>query len=290
MATEPTAAKTPIPLWRRVRAWALICILYGIFLALAVAGFVVLRHAFGHHLDITDRLYRLFGSAALLTLPALTAWYIVSAKLTTGRWLRPREQTLQRMAQCVMRPRRRILPQQRSLALLALHWANITVRDPQSSIGKRLLAALAFVAYGATLLAIIAASILFIGAGIATFASLGWLMILFGLILLIIPAQFIAAIVSRRRTHGNLRSSPDDLAGITAARSHWFDQQRRQPLRTKLISTAFSLAVLTVWWLRVTVYHSRHPHENRTLPIFWTVVGAYLIWNQFRSPKSSPAK
>ena len=290
MSAEFQVTKAPQPFRRRIRVWALACGLYGVALALAAAGFVVLRHTFVHGLDVTDRAYRLFAAAALLSFPALIVWLHIRAKRTTGRWLGTTEKGRQRTAQCLMRPQRRIVPQQRSLALFTLHWANITLRDPQSSIFKRLIAVLALILYAAALLAIIAASILLIGAGLATFASLGWLMILFGLILLVLPAQFILALLRRRRSNGDLSSSPDDLAGITAARSQWFNQQRQQPLRTKLISTAFSVTILTVWWLRVTVYHSRHPHESWVLPLFWTVTGIYLIWNQFRSPKSSPAK
>lgn len=290
MSGEPNAAKIPPPPWRRVRAWAMVCILYGFVLALAAASFVVLRHAFAPDLDITDRLYRLFGAAALLAFPALVAFYLIRARLTAGRWSVPREQTLQRVAQCAERPQGRVRPQQRSLVLFVLHWANLAVRDPQSHLFKGLIGVLVLIAYAAALLAVCALSLILVGAGIATFASFGWMMILFGLILLIIPAQFIAATVHRYRSHGDLRSSQDDLAGILAARSLWSRQQRQQSLRSRLISTAVFLAVLTIFWLRVTVYHSRHPHESWVTPLFWTLFGLYLIWNQFRRPKSSPAK
>lgn len=189
-----------------------------------------------------------------------------------------------------MRPQRRILPQQRSLALFALHWANIALRNPQSSIFKRLLGILVFIVYAAALLSICALSIIFIGAGLGTFTSLGWMMILFGLILLIIPAQFAVAIIGRRRTQGNLRSSDDDTSGIMAARSQWFEQQRQQPLRTKLISTAICVGVLTVLWLRWRNHYFQHSHESWALPLIWTLAGLYLIWNQFRRPKGFPVK
>lgn len=290
MSGEPNAAKIPPPPWRRVRAWAMVCILYGFVLALAAASFVVLRHAFVHGLDITDRLYRLVGAVLLLAFPALIARQFIRTKQTTGRWLGTPAQSEQRVALCAMCPQRRIAPQQRSLLLFGLLWANISLRDRQSPITKRLLAALILSVYAAFLVATCALSVILIGAGIATFASFGWMMILFGLILLIIPAQFIAATVHRYRSHGDLRSSQDDLAGILAARSLWSRQQRQQSLRSRLISTAVFLAVLTIFWLRVTVYHSRHPHESWVTPLFWTLFGLYLIWNQFRRPKSSPAK
>ena len=290
MSGEPTSAKTAPPLWRQIRAWTLVCVLYCTVLALAVGGFVVLRHAFVPRLDITDRFYRLFAAVALLAFPALVASYLIPAKWTSSRWPLPRRQPSQFVAQCAMRPTSRINPQQRSLVLFVLHWANIALRDPQSSVFKRLLGVLVLAVYAAALLAICALSIVMVGAGSATFASFGWLMILFGLILLIIPAQFIAAIVQRFRTHGNLRSAPDDLAGIMAARGLWYQQQRSQSLRSKLISTAICVAVLTMFWLRVTVYHSRHPHESWTIPFFWTLFALYLIWNQFRRPKAPSLK
>jgi hypothetical protein len=289
MSGEPNAGKTPPPLWRRVRAWAIVCILYGFALALAATSFVVLRQAFIHGLDITDRLYRLIGAALLLAFPALITRQFIRTKRTTGRWPGTREQSRQRVTQCAMGSQHRITSQQRSLMLFGLHWANIATRDPQSPVSKRLFGALVLSVYAAALLATCAPSIILIGAGVATFAPLGWMMILFGLILLFIPAQFIVALVRRFRTHGDLRSSNDDLSGIAAARGVWFDQQRQQPLFTKLVSAALCVAVLTVLWLRVTVYHSRHPHESWMLPLFWTAFALYLISNQFRKPKSSIA-
>lgn len=290
MSSDPNAGKASIPLWQRIRAWAIVGVLYGFVLALAVAGFVVLQHTFTHGLDIAERLYRLFGAALLLTIPALAAWQFIRIKRKTGRWMGTRDQQQQRVAQCVMRPQRRILPQQRSLLLFGLHWANIALRDPQSPLLKRVLGLAVLIVYAVALLAVIAISVLFIGAGIATFASLGWIMIFFGLILLVIPAQFIAALVRLYRANGNLRSSADDLTGIKAARGVWVQQQRQQPLRTKLISTAVCIVVLTILWLRVTLYHSRHPQESWVTPLFWTIIALYLIWNQFRNPNSAPTK
>jgi len=289
MSGEPTTGKNH-RLWRQIRAWAAVCLLYGIALALAVAGIVILRHAFVTRIDITDRIYRLLAGAALLAFPALVVSYLIPAKWAFGNWRPTREHALQRATQCTMRPQNAIAPQQRSLVLFVLHWANIALRAPQSPLFKRLIGLLVLFLYAAALLAICGLSVILVGAGIATFASLGWMMILFGLILLIIPAQFIAGIVHRRRTHGNLQSSDDDLVGIMAARSLWFQQGRRQSLRTKLFSTAIFLAFLTVLWLRVTVYHSRHPHETWAMPFIWTLVGIYLVWNQFRRPKAAPLK
>jgi len=280
---EPQA---PIPRWRRIRAWAIVCILYGFVLALAASGFVILRHAFASGLDITDRLYRLIGAAVVLAFPVLVASYLIRAKWTTGRWSYPWEHTLQRFGQCAIHAQGRIRPQQRSLVLFVLHWANIALRDPQSTVLKRSLGVLVLIVYAAALVAICALTTILVGAGIATFASFGWIMVLFGLILLIIPAQFIAATFHRFRTHGDLRSSQDDLTGIMAARRQWFQQQRQQSLSAKLISSLIMLAVLTAWWLRVTVYHSRHPHESWLLPLFWTLPAIYLIWNQFRGQRA----
>lgn len=288
MSGEPNATKVSTPFRRRIRVWAIACAFYGVALALAVAGFVVLRHAFAHGLDPTDRQFTLVGSATLLALPALICWLHIRSKLTTGRWFGTTEEGRQRVAQCVMRPQRNITREQRSLVLFLLHWANISIRDPQSSIFKRLTGVLVVIAYATVLLAICALSVILVGAGVATFASLGWLMALFGLVLLFIPAQFVIALIRRRRVQGNLCSSPDDLASIRAARNRWFQQQRQQSIRAKLISTAIGAIVLTGWWLRVTVYHFRHTHESWTSPLVWTLFALYLTWNQFRRPKSSP--
>jgi hypothetical protein len=73
-----------------------------------------------------------------------------------------------------------------------------------------------------------------------------------------------------------------------AARSLWLQQLRQQSVRVRVISTALILTVLTLAWLRATVYHPRH--ESWTTPLIWTILAAYLIWNQFRRPKNSPVK
>jgi len=292
MEETPQAASATLrpkpPLWKRVRAWTIISVLYAGVFGLGWAGFLFLRHAlrFGMHVD--DRIYYGMTGAAMLFIPIRVGWIFLGTKLSTGRWLKTKEADAQQRAQCAAVRSAPMQVPPNSWLVFATNWATFAANDVAAPLWKRILGWALIVFLFAALLATAALGVIFIGAGLDNFLSLGWMMIVFGIALLFIPAVTVWSFLKRKRTTGHWSTSQEELQQYQDRTEQWKVRESQKPLRSKIISTIIYVAALALWWIRDTVYHSRHSHESWTTPALYTVFAAYVIYVQFRKPKPSP--
>jgi hypothetical protein len=283
--TPDIPPKTPAPLWKRIRAWTIIVLLYAAIAAMAVYGCVVLYRAFKPGLPLDDRFAHIFAAAALLLIPAFLIRVFLRNKWTTGRWFPPRSQTSY-ASQCSINRSRTTQSPPWSWFGYAADWANHSAFNAALPLWRRIAGWTLLIAFAAILLACTGVSILFIGAGLDTVRTGGLIMIFFGLVLLLYPILAARSYFRRWRNTGTVLIPLSELEQARARQSQSFERERQKPLRTKIISTIIALIGLTYWWFRETLFHTRHPHESWVTPAMWTVFFAYATWNQFRKPKN----
>ena len=284
----PIAALRPkVALWKRVLAWSVLVGLYAASIGMAGFGVRLILHGLRPGIEVGDRLGLFSMAAGLLVFPVALVSVFVRTKLKSGRWAMSKKEAMQRHAQCAAR---RVGPMRTppwSFILFAVHWSNFTARDERTPAWKRAVGWTLLVLFGATLLGMAAFGVIFIGAGLDTFLSLGWMMMVFGLMLWVVPVQAVRACLRRRRETGSLRTSEDELAQLSVQRTVWEFGESQKPLRSKVISTVLMAIVLGVFWMRSVVYPTRHSHPNWVTPGMWTLFAAYVVWVQFRKPKAS---
>jgi len=278
------------PLWRRILAWTILNALYAGVLGLVWAGFLFIRHALRPGIHVDDRVYYGMAGAGLLFLPVRVGWIFLDTKLSTGRWLKTKEAAAEQRAQCSAQRRAGSLPAP-SWILFAANWASYAATNPGVPLWKRILGWGLLILVVACVLGLAAASVICLVAGVATILTGGYIMILIGLALLLFPALVVWPFIRRKRETGSWCASLMDVQEMSALMATRRDRiqarESQKPLRNKLISTAIALGVMMFWWVRVTLYHSRHPHESWVTPAMYTPFALYAIVIQFREPKQS---
>jgi ABC-type multidrug transport system fused ATPase/permease subunit len=282
--SEPRPAA---PLWKRVRALALIVFLYAITVAMAGAAIALIIRIFRPGTPPEDRLTFLMIAPALLVIPGGVAWKYLRTKWTTGRWFMTREKSAQVLVQCSTQKFSSTQAPPWGWILFAVHWANYAARDPDAPLAKRVLGWTMLVLVIAALLGVTGLGVIFIGAGIDTIHSVGPIMVIVGALILLFPALAARSLRRRVRSTGSWRTSQDELGQMVAQRNEWRIRENRKSLRAKIISTVITVAIITVWWMREAMRHARHEHYDWFNPTLWTVFAIYAIWIQFRKPKSS---
>jgi hypothetical protein len=107
-----------------------------------------------------------------------------------------------------------------------------------------------------------------------------------GAALLIWPAVTVRSLIRRKRA-GTLSASLEELDQMRAQRAAWRAREWQRPMSSKIISTAVTVFIYGLWWIRVTLHHAQHPHESWMIPAMWTPALIYLLWVQFRRPKNA---
>jgi hypothetical protein len=290
----PSQSENPIavpkpkpPLWRRVRAWTVILSLYAVILGMAGLAVTLIRHSFRSGIALEDRLFLLSGTVALLVPPITLAWVYLRTRWTTGRWLTTNQERVQRLSQCsAQRSVARQAPPW-SWVRFAANWANYSAMESSLPLWQRALGWSLLAVFATLMLSAIALSIIFMGAGFATIRSLGIVIVGCGALLLVIPGQVVWVCISRFRMTGSIRTTKEELQQMGAQSTEWQVREWQKPLRSKILTTAVVVAVLSAWWIRIGLHHSRHAHENWFNPGLWTLFAIYAIWIQFRKPKTS---
>lgn len=62
------------------------------------------------------------------------------------------------------------------------------------------------------------------------------------------------------------------------------------PLQTKIFTTGVITVILSEWWIRVALHHSRQAHENWFNTGLWTLFAIYAIAIQFRKSKRTASE
>jgi hypothetical protein len=294
---DPTGApKCQPPLWKRVRAWAIIVLVYAVILGMAAAAVQPLRSVFRPGTALDERLMHLLWAASLLAPLGFVARYFVRMRLKTGRWRGTPEQRQQdrqqRLARCATRNGKRVCAaNQTSPLTYAVKWASCSAFDPTCTPWQRTAAWLVLAGYTVVLLAMAAFGVVSFGAacdnGNTITATL--LMLAIGVAALLWPGVVAWRLV-RGIGAGKVGTTREELDEFRAQRSEWRMRESQKPLRTKLLSAAFVVVVYGLWWMRVTVHHAQHPHESWVSPAMYAPFAIYGIWAQFRAPKSNPPR
>ena len=172
-----------------------------------------------------------------------------------------------------------------SWVMYAVKWSVFSAMEPAAPIWQRVAGWALLVIFVALLLGITGMGVVFIGAGLGTMGSGGLIMVGFGALLFVFPAQAVRWCVRRKRMTGSLRVSREELGRMRAQSAAWRAAERQKPLGSKIVTTAVIVVLLSGWWLRVALRHAQHPHDDWFNPAMWTLVGIYLVWDQFRRPK-----
>jgi hypothetical protein len=286
---QPATPRAKAPLSKRVRAWSLILLICGGVLGLVYGGFHFLLRTFQPHASLDDRIYDAFLAFALLAIPARIFWVALGTRLSTGRWTKSPQERRQRAAQCAAKRPGTVRPSAWTWTVYCLKWANFTARQPEFPAGRRL------AARGVLLLALlgyIAACLLpLVGVGAAldddnTRVATA-VFSLTALLIAILPWWLTRSLLRYKRTHPFMQTPPEELEQIRARHTQWHIQESRKPLRDKIIATVITLAVLTFWWLRATVFHPNRYHDSWITPAIYTPFALYAVLIQFRKPKAS---
>ena len=283
--TEP---KPKAPLWKRVRAWTVILGLYAVILGMAGFGVTLIRSNFRSGKALDDRLFLLLGGAALLIPLVRVAWVYLRSKWIKGRWLMTKQESAQLLSQCSARRFRASEIPPWSWIRFGVNWANYSAMEPKNPLWKRALGWTLLIAFVALMLLLTGFGVIFTVAGFATIASGGLVIIGFGALLFVVPIQATWSCIRRIRTMGSLRTPQEELRQMGVQTTEWQDRETQKPLRSKVVSTVIIAAILSGWWVRVTLHHPQHPHETWFNPALWTLFAIYAIRVQFRKPKNSP--
>jgi len=275
-----------------MRAWTILLGVCAIILGMAAGGFVLIRSAFHPGRTWDDSFYNLILALGLLAPLLFIVWHFIRIKLRTGRWAGDKQEKDERLRQIAQRRsaqslainRARPLPWGRYIVL----WASYAAFESSYPLWQRTAGWTVLSGYALYLLALTAIGAVCIGASFAEHNTLRarLLFIGLGLLLFLIPGMAVRNFV-RRMGAGRLCATRDELAETQARRTAWRVRESEKPLRSKLITCAFLVLLYAAWWIRVTVHRAQHPHQSWIGPALGTPGLLYLIWSQFRRPKTS---
>jgi len=284
------------PMWKRVRAWTIIALLYAIIFGMAYAAIPLLRSAFHPGVASDDRLLHLLWAGFLLLPVGFMARYFVRIRLKTGKWRGTPEQRQQerqeRVARCsTVGGKRACAANRNSLLSYVIKWASFAAFQPSSTPWQRTAAWLVLILYALTVLAVAAIAVICFGAAFADGNTLTATVVCIGLglLALIWPVVVVTRLVRGIR-NGKVGSTREELDELRAQRSAWEARENQKPLRNKIIGTSILVAIYAFYWLRVTLHHAQHPHESWVTPAIGTPGLIYLIWVQFRRPGNAPSQ
>jgi hypothetical protein len=284
---DPLGAPKPkMPLWRRVRAWTLVVGLYVLAAGLTVGAFLFARSAFRPGLVWEDRLFQLVCATGVGLFPGAVIWFLIRRRWKSGRWAMTKPERVQQILQCSTQSRVGNAGQPWSMVGYGVSWGSYSAMEATCPLWQRIAGWGMLIVFGAFVLSLIGGSVILIGAGVATISSGGVLIIGIGLLLLIWPAVTVRALVRRKRA-GGVRVSWEELEGMRAQRTAWRVRESGRSLRYKIVSTVICVSVYGLWWVRVTLHHAQHPHESWMTPAIWTPFLLYMLWVQFRKPKTA---
>jgi hypothetical protein len=281
------------PLWKRVRAWTIIVLLYAIILGMAAGAVPLLRSVFRPGIALDDRLMHLLWAAMLLAPLGFMVRYFVRVRLKTDRWRGTPEQRQQekveRLAKCSIDGAKRGCAANHSSPLTyAVKWASCSAFAPECTTWQRTAAWLVLVAYTLAVLGVAAFGVICIGAAFDNNTITATLMILALAFAALLWPGVVAWRLVRGIRAGKVGTTREELDELRAQRSAWATRESQKPLRTKVLSTAFAAVVYGLWWMRVTVHHAQHPRESWVTVAMWTPFFLYSIWVQFRRPRNAP--
>jgi hypothetical protein len=292
---SPAACAMPKPsLRRRIRAWALVLVVFGIPLGMVSFAVTLIRSALRTGTPLDGRVFRFLGAAALLYVPAKVVWVYIQRRWTTGRWTmttqaraQAMQERVQRITQCSTRRVGATRTPPWSWVLFAVKWANYSALEPavplwQRSVGWMLLGIAVAVLLGLTGFGVIC-----LGAGFGTIGSGGLPIVGIGVLMFVFPGQAVWFCIRRKRESGSIRVSREELLQMRAQSTAWRTIERQKPLRSKIITSAVLVAILCGWWIRVALRHSQKAHDSWFGPGLWTLIAIYVSWDQFRKPKSA---
>ncbi|HXE07954.1 MAG TPA: hypothetical protein VN612_08665 [Acidobacteriaceae bacterium] len=281
--TEPAPPRAPVA--KRVRAWTMIWLFVGAIVGMAAGGIYILRSSL-HKPGGWDNLDIALG----LLLPlGFLIWFALKTRIKTGKWT---EDAKTRQATHARNKEKLALNRGRPWApwRYALAWAGYTAFAPACGWWQRAAAWTVLAGEALVMLAVTAFGVIAIGAsfdpsvtGVSKILVAG-----LGLLLFFLPGKAVIALVKRERA-GQMRVSREDLDGLRAQRAAWRKREHEKPLRSKLMTTATILVSYGFLWVRTTLHHKQHPHENWMTPAIYTPLALYLIWVQFRRPKGTAA-
>jgi hypothetical protein len=297
-AIPPESVKPNLPLWRRVRAWTIICGIYALLLGMVWWSINLVSSVIKPGVAWDDRAYKLLGAAALLVIPGKVAWVFIKRKLVTGSWLvmTPEEKAkvaARRAArQCSATQGAACRRPRQPWITYAVNWASHRSGDQNARLLERTLAWTVIVLYAAYVLFWAAFGLMGIVASFAddNTARQQFLWILLGLACLVYPALVIRANFRRFQATGSLRVSQEEFQSASAQRQEVQNKQRQMPLRNKIISYAVGFVVAGLMWMRATVHHSSHPHESWVSPAILTISLLYAIWRDFSKPPQTQSQ
>ena len=289
------SAKCKAPLWKRVRAWTIIVLLYAVFLGMAAAAIPLLRSAFRPGLLPEDRLLHLLYAVGLLLPFLFVLRYFIRMRLKTGLWRGTPEQRqqerAQRLARCSIDGTKRgyCAAKQGSLFSYAIKWASYTAFQSTCTATQRAAAWLMLAAYTLAVLGVAAIGVICLGASGAddNTRTATLFFVALGVAVLIWPGLVAWKLIRSIRA-GKVGTTREELDGLRAQRTAWRMRESAKPLRTKLINTAVAAVIYALLWVRVTVHHAQHPHESWVAPAMAAPFSLYSIWVQFRRPKNAP--
>jgi hypothetical protein len=284
--------KPRIALWRRVRAWAIVALVYGVFVGMAAGAVRLVWAAVRPGVGLEDRIFYAMMACGLLVAPGLLVWGFLKRKWKSGRWGMTREESAQTMAVCRVRAQGqgRMSAPPWAWVEYAAGWGVWAAFEAGVPGRQRVAGWGVLVGFGVLLLGITAIGVVFSGAGLDTFWRLGWLLALFGVALFVFPVRAVMFLVRRRRERGSVGLSRAELGVMGEQRRTWRVREWEKPLRTKILTTAFMILFLGLWWARALL-HSSHGHRDGWVtPAMWTVFGVYGVWVQFRRPRAVEAQ
>jgi hypothetical protein len=287
---DPTgAAKPKVPLWKRVRAYAILIALYGAFLGMAAAAIPLLRSVFRPGVPLEDRGLNLMYGVALLIPLGIVLRHFVRVRIKTGRWRgtpeQRKEEREQRRATCSSATG--CSPRKSPWSHYAVQWATCTAMDRTQPMPQRIAGWSVLALYGAWMLALVVISIVcFVMVfGVTDHPASMLIFLVGGLATLYWPVMAVVKLVRGVRA-GKVGATREDVEQIRAQRTTQREREWQKPLRSKIISTVISCAIVAFLWIRVAIHSARHTHANWIEPALLTPALLYSIWVQFRRPKS----
>jgi hypothetical protein len=289
---DPTgAAKPKPPLGKRIRAYATLIAIYAAILGMAVAAIPLLRSVLRPGIPIEDRVLHLVWAAGLLLPLGFVLRYFVRVRLKTGRWRgtpeHRKQEREQRRATCS--PTQGCSTRKSGWSQYAVKWATCSAMDRKLPMTHRIAACVVLAVYVIAMLAFVAIGLIciFMAFGVLDHPASFLILLVAGIATLFLPGSALVKLVRGIRA-GKVGASREDLEQVRAQRSARHQREWQKPLRSKIIGTAFSSAIVVLWWMRVTIHRAQHPHESWVGPAIATAPLLYSIWIQFRRPKSPP--
>ena len=269
--------------------WLIFTLWSGILFVLLSGALFLILAAFRLSSSFEDAAFYSLGASALLALPSRFAWNLFCRWTSKLNWwpaaLRPPSPLPIPSSLSGTRPPgwRQATPW--SWFNYRFRWAGYAAFERTCPFFYRAVARALLAVCGLFLLAIAWSGTRMIVTGVSMMGASGSILVLFGVCLLALPAFAVRTMIRRVRA-GSLRTTAAELERLRAERTSWRLRELRRALSTKIAATVFLLAIYTLWWLRVFVHHSQHPHESRLTPLLWTPFLLYRLWAQFHRPKN----